>query len=206
MKKGMKRILVSLMLALVLVLGITVPVFAVAGEYQDVTVTATPAYVAIASDPLAWTLNDIVGDGVSPKGTITDTDTYYSNPQGDGTPPTAVVDVDEGYFVITNTSSCDITLVVDMEDFAGGDADMTNGGTGSAGETSYGAYSWYEGCTYADDKQVVENHATGSIVLWTSSNPGDDIDLGVTVATQTTAFTGGDPSTATLKITAAPVV
>jgi hypothetical protein len=202
----MKRILISLVLALLLVLCIAVPVFADAGTYQDVTVTATPCYVAISCDPLAWTLNDIVGDGVTPKGTITNSDVYYSNPQGDGTEPSSTVDTDEGYFVITNTSTVNITLTVDMENFSGGDANMTNGETGSPGASSYGAYSWYEGMTYSS-KVVVKKYATGSSTLWTSSSPGDDIDIGVEVATQTGAFSGtGQSSTSTLKITAAPVV
>jgi hypothetical protein len=197
-----KRLILSALLAVMMVLVFAVPVFSAAGTYQDVTVTAAPAYIAIECDPLAWTLNDIVGDGVTPKGYIAPDDIYYSNPQGDGTPPTATVASDEGYFVITNTSSVDITLTVDMEDFSGGSANMTNGETGSNGATSYGAYSWYEGMTYSS-KVIVKKHATGSDVLWTSSSPGADIDIGVEVETQENAWSGSSSSTATMKITAA---
>jgi len=196
-----RRILVGILVSALLCGLLGQAVFAAAGEYQDVTVTATPAFVEIEVDNTTWTLNDIVGDGVSPKGTITDNDIYYANPQGDGTPPSATVASDEGYFAITNTSSCDIELVVDMEDFSGGDANMTNGETGSPGASSYGAYSWYEGMTYTN-KVVVKTHGTGSDTLWTSSSPGQEIDIGVEVATQTGAFTGGDSSTSTMKISA----
>lgn len=191
-----RRILVGILLALVLALLPVLPVSA--ATYSDVTVTATPSYISITNSQETWTINGITGSGV-----ILTSTTYYSNPLGDTTPPTAVVDTDEGYFPITNDSTINITLTVDMEDFSGGDANMTNGETGSAGSTSYGAYSWYEGCTYADDKVIVKKNGTGSDVLWTSSSPGDDIDLGVTITTQSTAWAGGDASTATMKITAA---
>jgi hypothetical protein len=191
----MKRRILVVLLAFALALIPTVPVYA--DTYQDVTVTATPAYISITNGQATWTINGITGSGV-----IETSTTYYSNPLGDTTPPTATVDTDEGYFPITNDSTIDIDIVVDMEDFSGGDADMTNGETGSAGATSYGAYSWYEGCTYADDKVIVKKNGTGSDTLWQSSSPGDDIDLGVTISTQTDAWAGGGSSTATLKFSA----
>lgn len=194
----MKRKLIHIIPVLCLLAVIfSQPIIASAAEYQDVTVTATPAYITISNGQATWTINGITGSGV-----IDENTTYYSNPQGDTTPPTAVVDTDEGYFPITNDSTVNINLIVDMEDFSGGDANMSNGETGSNGATSYGAYSWYEGCTYADDKVVVKKNATGSDTLWTSSSPGDDIDLGVTITTQTNSWSGGSSSTATLKISA----
>ena len=184
-------------MAVVLVSMLAIPVYAL--DYQNVTVTATPAYMCIVIDNLTWTINGLVGNGTIAKNT-----TYYSNPLGDTTPPTATVDPGECYFDLTNTSTIDITLTVDMEDFTGGDANMTNGETGGAGATSYGAYSWYSGCTYADDKVIVKKNATGSDVLWTSGTPGADTKLGITISTQTNDWAGGGSSTATMKVTAEP--
>ena len=190
-----RRILVGILMAVVLVSMLAIPVYAL--DYQNVTVTATPAYMCIVIDNLTWTINGIVGEGV-----IDTSTTYYSNPLGDTTPPSAEVAAGECYFSLTNTSTIDITLTVDMENFTGGDANMTNGETGSAGATSYGAYSWYSGCTYADDKQIVKKNATGSEVLWTSATPGEDTKLGITISTQTDAWGGGGSSTSTMKVTA----
>lgn len=188
-------ILLTAMVLSVVVFGTAIPAYA--ADYADVTVTATPSYISIANSQATWTINGITGDGV-----IDPSTTYYSNPNGDTTALTATVAVGEGYFSVNNTSTVNIDIAVDMEDFSGGNANMTNGETGSAGSSSYGAYSYYEGCTYANDKQIVKKHATGSTTLWTSSSPGDDLVIGVVIATQTGAWSGGSSSTATLKITA----
>ena len=190
-----RRTAVAILIAVTLVLSGVLP--ALAATSQDVTVTATPSYIAISNGQATWTINGIAGSGV-----IEPSTTYYANALGDTDVPDATVGATEGYFPITNTSSVDITLTVDMENFAGGDANMTNGETGSAGATSYGAYSWYEGQTYAN-KVIIKTNGTGSDVLWTSPTPGADIDLGAEISTQTNAWAGGGSSTATLKITAA---
>lgn len=190
-----RRIIVGILTALLL--SILIAPHAQAATYQDVTVTATPSYIAISNGQATWTLNGITGSGVIEPDTI-----YYANPLGDTTPPSATVGATEGYFPITNTSTVNITLVVDMENFTGGDANMTNSELGTNGATTYGAYSWYEGQTYSS-KVIVKTNATGSDTLWTSSTPGDDIDLGAEVETQTNAWAGGSSSTATMKITAA---
>jgi hypothetical protein len=194
----MKRCLAKLVVVFALVLALTVP-FATpvyAATYQDVTVTAEPAYISIVVDNSTWTMNDIVNDGTIEPGT-----TYYSNPLGDTTSPSSTVDGTECYFSITNSSTVDIDITVDMEDFSGGDANMTNSENGSNSATAYGAYSYYEGMTYTS-KVVVKKNATGSDVLWTSSTPGADIKLGVEITTQTNAWSGGSASTSTMKITA----
>lgn len=192
-----RKIVVGILAALII--GIMAPVLVVnAADYSNVTVTATPQYIAITNSQTTWTLNGITGNSVIQVNT-----TYYSNPLGDTTPPSATVDTDEGYFPIVNDSTVNINLIVDMENFSGGDANMSNSETGSNGATSYGAYSWYEGMTYSN-KVVVKTNGTGSDTLWTSSSPGDDIDIGVEVKTQTDAWAGGDSSTATLKISAEP--
>lgn len=189
------RLLIPIILAIVAIIAMAVPLQA--ATYQDVTVTATPEYISISNGQSTWTLNGITGTSVIDVDTV-----YYANAQGDDQVPTATVAADEGYFPITNDSTVNITLTVDMENFTGGDANMTNSETGANGATSYGAYSWYEGMTYSS-KVIVKTNGTGSDTLWTSSSPGDNIDLGAEVETQTNAWTGGNSSTSTLKITAA---
>jgi len=193
MRKKLLRIL-PVVIALVAIFAFSVP--AMAATTATVTVTAQPAFIAISIVQNTWTINGIVNDGYIEPDTV-----YYSNPQGDTTALTATVAANEGYFDVTNTSSVDIDLTVDMGNFTGGTDNMTNSDLGSNDTTKYGAYSYYEGCTYADDKVIVQT--TASDVLWTSSSPGDDIDLGVVLETQSNAWTAGDSSTATITITAA---
>jgi len=165
-----------------------------AATYQEVTITATPSYITISNSQSTWTLNGITGSGVIAVDTV-----YYSNPLGDTTVPTATVDTDEGYFPITNDSSVNIDLTLTCSAFTGGDATMTNSDDGSNGATTYGAYSWCEGMIYSS-KVVMKS--SGSSATWTSSSPGDDIDLGAEIETRTNAWTGGSSSTATMTITA----
>lgn len=188
---------IALASLVVLLLLVTAPASVSAADYQDVTITATPSYIAIVCSPTAFTINSETGDS-----TIETSTTYYSNPLGDTTSPSSPVVDGECKFDITNSSSVNIDLTVDMEDFTGGDANMTNGETGTAGATSYGAYSYYSGLNPYTGKVIIKKNATGSDVLWTSSTPGANIKLGFEIGTQTTAWAGSGSSTSTLKITA----
>jgi len=184
-----KVILISVTLAILLV-GLLTTV----ASATDITITATPGYVSFSSAPTTWTLNDITGDGFINVDTV-----YYANPLGDTTPPSATVLDAECQFTWTNDSTVDIEVYVDCGSFTGGDADMTNGGTGSNGATTYGAYSWYSGMTYAS-KVIVKS--SGSNVLYTTVTPGEDKKWGAEIETREDAWTGGDASTATMTITA----
>ena len=148
----------------------------------------------IIANPTNWTLNGITGNGKISTNTI-----YYANPLGDTTAPSPTVLDTECYFTITNSSTMNINITVDCSNFSGGSANMSNSNTGSNGATSYGGYSWYSGMTYAN-KVIMKT--SGSSILWTSTNPGDDIKIGAEIKTQTNEWTGGSSSTATMTITA----
>jgi hypothetical protein len=196
-----KKILIGLMVAVLLTVGLVSPMLAATS--QNVTVTATPAYVSIANDLDTWTLNGVIGDGFI----LTDT-IYYAvdtDAVSDTTVPAATVNSTSCRFTIADTSGVNITLKVTMEDFSGGSDPMTNTGTGANGVGAYGAYSYYNGQTYSQAKVVkkVANIATTD-VLYTSTSPGDaDISWGVALETQEDVWTGSSASTATLTITAA---
>lgn len=188
-----RKIVLTVMLAMLLAVLFSVPVWGATS--QDVTVTADPAYIAISNTPSTWTLNGITGDSTIAIDTV-----YYSNPLGDTTTPSTTVVDGECRFTITDTSDVNIDLTVTMSNFAGGDANMSNSDTGANGATTYGAYSWYSGLLYASK---VITKTTGSSVLYTSVTPGGaDIKWGTEVETQTDAWTGGSSSTSTLTITA----
>lgn len=191
----MKRKLLSLVLALVLILSVGIP--ALAADSQNVTVTATPLYLAITNDPATWTLNGITGAGTISPDTI-----YYSNPLGDTTAPAGANVVDgECRFTVTcsaGATTCDLT--VNCGNFAGGDANMNNSDTGANGATDYGAYSWYSGILYAS--KVVMKSA-GSAELYSSGLAATaTLKWGAEIETQTNAWSGNSSSTATMTITA----
>jgi hypothetical protein len=185
----MRKIAIGIGLAVVLLAALVLPASA-----TDITITATPSYVSFSSAPTTWTLNGITGDGKIEVDT-----TYYSNPLGDDTPPSATVADGDCQFTWTNDSSVNVAITVNCGSFTGGDADMTNSGTGSNGATTYGAYSWYSGMTYTN-KVIVKS--SGSDALFTTTTPGEDKKWGAEITTRTDAWTGGSSSTATMVITA----
>lgn len=198
MKKRM--FLVSLTLAVLFALLPAGQIFAATSE--PVTVTATPAFVGAANDPDVWTLNDIVGDGVSPKGTIAVDTIYYSNPLGDGTSPSATVLATECQFEVTNTSSITTDMFVVIGSFTGGSATMTNSDdAGANGATTYGAFSYCTGMTFTS-KVVCKS--TGSLATKEDLAPTTNIKWGLQLETRTDVWTGGTSSTSTMTVSLAP--
>lgn len=165
-----------------------------AATSQDVTVSATPNYIDIANTPATWDLNGITGDG-----TVDINTTYYSNPNGDTTPPSATVTDGECRFTITNSSGPNIDYTTVSGNFTGGDADMVNSDNGGAAVNAYGGYSWYSGMTYSS--KVLMKH-TGSSAL-AENQSGASFKWGAEITTRTNAWTGSDASTMTMTISAA---
>lgn len=99
----MKRLVISLALALVLVF---IPASAVlAATTQDVTVTATPTYISISNTPTARAF-----------GIVTDTTDYWSS----GSAPVWDLDDAECYFTVTNDGSVTENISVTGANFTGG--------------------------------------------------------------------------------------
>lgn len=197
MKKGRytkRRLFIGLLLSIAIVFVMGVPLLAATSE--DSTVTATPAYIEITNSPNTWVLNGITGDSK-----IDTSTTYYANPLGDTTAPGATVVNGECRFTLTNSvnSTVAVDLDVNLSDFTGGDANMTNSNLGSNGATSFGAYSWYSGMTYSL-KVIMKSSASDE--FYTNLATNTSIKWGAEVLTQTDAWTGGTSSTATMTITA----
>jgi hypothetical protein len=190
--KNTRGILVGILLAMMLVLTTAMP--ALAATSTDIVVTGTPSYISFSSLPAIWTINGITGSGAIQPNT-----TYYANPLGDTTVPSATVLDTQCQFAWTNDSSVNINVSVNFGAFTGGGADMTNSNTGTNGPTTYGAYSWYSGITYAS-KVIVKD--TGSATLYTTATPGEDKKWGCEIKTRTDAWTSGTSSTSTMTILA----
>ena len=186
----MKRLFISFVLAVTL---LVVPVAGALAQTDTVTVTATPSYLGISNLPIDWTLNSITGNSVIEPAT-----TYYSNPGGDTTTPSATVLVGECRFTIDNTSSVATNVVIDISNFTGGLDPMTNSNDGSNEAGIFGAYSWYSGMTYTGK---VAAQTTGSATLYPNLAAGTDLQWGMEVTTQSDAWAGGTSSTATITIT-----
>lgn len=191
MRLSKKLIGVLLILTMIGSIIIVMPVNAATSV--DVTVTATPKFISISNSPGSWTINGLTGTGY-----IDPSTTYYSNPASDTTAPSATVIDADCNFTITNTSTIVTNIKIHMHDFSGGSANMTNGGTGTAGATSYGAYGYYSGMTFTS-KVVV---STSDIELIHALGATTNKKWGVQINTQTDAWSGGSNSTATCTITA----
>lgn len=191
----MKKLLVTMLLALALIVVPVTPALALPA--QDVTVTATPSFIAISNDPATWTVNDIVG--VVTKGVMVVDTVYYSNPLGDCTSPSDPVVDGECRFTVTNTSTVITDLTVNFPDHAGGDA-STNSDLGTNDTTKFGAYVYCTGMTYSTGKVIAKKAASAAMKedLAATTN----IQWGITYQSQSDAWTSGTPMTSTVTITA----
>lgn len=185
-----KIIVIGLVLLLALLLSAT-PALA-----TDITITGSPSFLEFGSSPTAWTLNGITGSGK-----IDENTTYYANPLGDTTQPSATVADGECQFTWSNNSSVNIEITVNCGSFTGGDADMTNSNLGTNNATHYGAKAYYSGLAgYPGSAVIVQS--SGSDVLYTTSTPGEDKKWGAYITTRINTWTGSSNSTATMTITA----
>ncbi len=150
----------------------------------------------ISESPTTWLLNGITGSGKANINT-----TYYANPLGDTTAPSATVAQGECQFLITNTSTGAIDLTADMSDFSGGSDNSTNSNTGSNGATSFGAYCWYSGETYTN-KGIMKSSGSTTGNLYSNLAASTNLYWGAEVKTQSNAWTGGTSATSTITITA----
>ena len=191
----MRKRKVLLVAATLVLLTVAIPFSQVhAAEYQEVTITATPSYIAIANAPSTWTVNEETGNSL-----IDENTEYWSNPLGDTSTPSDPVVDGECRFTITNTSTVATDLTVNFVHFTGGDA-MQNGETGSGGVGTFGSYSYFSGDDYSTDKVIAKN--SGSDTAYSNLAATTNIKWGLSCDTQTDAWTSGSDMTSTATITA----
>ncbi len=183
----MKKLLLTLFAVLVLAAIPATGVFA--ATTATVTVTATPGFIGIANDPNTW-----------PIGVITINTTYYANPLGGTTAPSATVVDGECRWTLTNSSTVTINVAIDFNDFAGGNT-MTNGNTGSNGATTFGAYSYLSGSAYPGERVTLNNDASTNLISNMLAATTTK-KWGAEMKTRTDAWTTGDALTATIVLTA----
>ncbi len=196
----MRRLILGLVLALTPVLSslaFATPVMAATSD--NITVTATPAFLSITVTPDTWAPNDIVGNGVTPKGTIAPDTVYYANPLGDATVPSDPVVDGECRFTITNTSSVNTTITINFPDHTGGDA-STNSNLGTNDTTKFGAYSYFSGNDYSTEKVIVK--AAGSDPAYVNLGATTNILLGLAYESQSNAWTSATPMVSTVNVAA----
>ena len=170
-----------------------------------VTVTGTPAYIGLVISPTTYTINsDNSGSGKMAIST-----TYYSNPIGSTTAPSSTVaaTTTECDFTITNTSSITIDLTGNMADGSGGSNPMTNVNGATPGASSYSAYAYHAGETFANKVLLKSSGSATGNFSGDSGGAGSGVTasttwyVGFQFSTQTGAWTGGTGSTYTLTIT-----
>lgn len=192
----MKKLTIGLGVALSLLLLLLPSQQALAATTAIVTVTNSTQYIAISIDHNTWTINGLVGDGL-----IYPNTTYYANPLGDTLLPTLGGATDsQCYFTISNSSNMAIDVTVSMLDFAGGSDNPTNSNTGSAGATTYGAYSYFSG----------QDSGSWGVIKSSGNTNGNGIlnlsdatkKCGVILSEQTSDWTGSLAATSTITYTA----
>jgi hypothetical protein len=189
-EKEMRKTLFAILLALALVL---IPVgSAFAATSAQVDVTAHPSILSISNSPATWEVNGIT----TPGSKIVKNTTYYANPLGDTTAPSATVVDGECRFTLTNDGDVNVDVNIAMSDLGA----MTNGGGGYAsnGATSFGASAYISGLAWPGAAVTL---TTGGGAFETAFAPGS-VKWGVALLTQTDSFTVPGDLTGTIDLTA----
>lgn len=189
-----KWLLLPAVLMLVVITVITMVLPAFAATTAVVTVTNTVQYLAVSVAGTTYNFNGISARGVLPS------TTYYSNPLGQTTAPSATVVDGECSWTLTNGSSVAADFVCDSSDMSGGTDNSTNGETGTAGATSYGAYSYYSGMTFTSKVLMKKSGSTNYAANLAAAGT---LKAGIQLNEQTNAWTGGTAPTFTVKYTVA---
>ena len=186
-------VLITFVLVIGMVVGMTVP--AMAATTAVVTVTNTTQFISISNNVSTYNFN---AAGAAHAGVLINT-TYYSNPGGQTTAPSAMVVDGECAFDVTDASSVAVDIVANSSDMSGGSDNSTNGNTGTAGATSYGAYTYVSGVLLSS-KVLCKSSGSGTAI----SNLGAAANKywGFQINEQTNAWTGSTAATFTVTLTA----
>lgn len=191
----MKRKWLLVIATAMMIVGALVPMSALAATTAVVTVTGTPSYIAITIAPTTFTINSLTGNS----GMLINT-TYYTNPLGDTTSPSATVVDGECEFTVTNTANIVTDLTGNMSDGSGGSNPMTNVNGATPGAASYSAYAYWSGETFSA-KVLLKSSGSATGNFKSSLGATTNIKVGFQFATETGAWSGGVGSTYTLTIT-----
>jgi len=187
-----------------LMLGAITP--AMAADFDDITVTATPSFLSISIANDAWTVNGL-GDNdpaLNSFGVIVPATTYYSNPIDDAVDtvaPSATVLEAECHFEIANASTIVTDITANMVHFTGGDAMQNSDGCYTDAEAGeFGASTYIEGATWVGDAVILANSGSGAMEedLAATTN----LFFGIAIKTQSDAWASGDAMTSTVTVTA----
>ena len=195
--KALRRLLIPILTTLCLLLANVTPVNA--AVFDDITVTATPAFIAVSIAQDTWTIN-----GIDLSGKIAINTTYYANPTGaagDTTAPNNPVVDGDCYFMIDNTSTIETDMTANMVHFVGGDA-MQNIDTGYAnnGANSFGASTYTTGAAWPAAAVILKNAASAALKANVAATT--DVYFGVAIKTQSGAWASGANQTSTITVTA----
>lgn len=169
----MKRLLISILLALVLIMGSSIP--ALAATYVDISVTATPTFVAISCDQSSYDFGTVVAS--------TDENTATN------------------WATIDNTSSVqtDQTISVTASVWDGGaGTDWTHSDTATAGEDTAGLLA-NKGGTWGTGDIIIKNASPNYIAEDQAANT--DYSFGIKLVAPT-SFTDGTQKSITITISA----
>ena len=190
----MRKAILSVVLALVLLFAFAVPVFAATSD--TVTVNATPVFISIAVTEASWTINDGGDDLIR-----VDTE-YYATDANDTTAPGSPVDDADCFFTITNTSTVATDITLTCGHFTGGDT-WQNSETRNNGADTFAMLSYFTGDTwvnFATSGVVVE--VSGSAVGKDGLGSGTNIQFGIAFDSPTDAPTIGGAQSGTITVSA----
>jgi hypothetical protein len=107
-----------------------------AATSANITISATPAYVAMNLTLTTWTVNGITGDGVMRTSQI-----YLANPEGDRADPGVTINDSSCRFTLGNPGSVNMTTTINWAHFTGLGAPMLNADAAAPAATAFAGFS-----------------------------------------------------------------
>ena len=191
----MKKYLRFLLPLVAVISALVYAIPAMAATTAPVTVTQVFAYISISNSASTYTLNS----DNSANGLVTQATTYYTNPLGSLTAPSATVTDAQCEWTMTNGSNIPIDLTANMSNFSGSGENSTNG-SGTAGATAYAAWTYISGAALS--AKVVMASAASSAMLSNMLVATTTKKWGMMFTTQSNAPASGGSSTANILVTA----
>ena len=182
---------VGLVLAVLTMLSVClVPVPAAASDTETIAVTATGGFEDISITGGGWDIQS--------GSTVSTSTSYYSNPLGETTSPSATVVDGECQHTVTNDGSVQVDCTIRWPDMTGG-VGWTNSDDGTNGSDIFGAYGCASGELWAN-KVVAKDAATYNEMI--SNLAASGTKKFVMEFYSPSAFTDGDQKSCNVEIIA----
>ena len=166
-----------------------------AASSANITISATPGYLAMNLTNTTWTVNGLTGDSI-----MRASHTYLSNPLGDQGNPGVTVNDTSCRFTLGNPGNVNMSTTIIWSHFTGTGTPMLNSDNGVADANHFGGWSYWSGMTYAG--KVIAKTSNSS-TAYADLGPNFTEHFGFRIDVQTGSFSASSVLSSQVKVSVA---